>query len=136
MKCIPRAFTLLEVIIVLVIMVGIVAIVWPNLNKGMNKAMLREAEGVVMNSIYDSRFRAIQDKEPVAVCFEGNSGSIFSGPPDEAKKKIYYKLPDGIIIGGVNDKQYLIIDAIGNFREIRIILYDRATGKTLSIKVN
>jgi prepilin-type N-terminal cleavage/methylation domain-containing protein len=65
----PResGFSLLELIIVLVVMVSLLAIAWPNMQRPLRRTSLNEAAQTLRSAIDDSRYRAITTGEPVFV---------------------------------------------------------------------
>lgn len=62
-----RAFSLLEMTIVLVVMVGVLAIVWPNLQRPFRKAGLSEATQKLRQAIDDGRYQAMTTGTPVFI---------------------------------------------------------------------
>lgn len=52
------AFSLLELVIVLVVMIGLMAIVWPNLQRPLSRTSLDEAAQMVRSAIDESRYQA------------------------------------------------------------------------------
>jgi Tfp pilus assembly protein FimT len=61
------AFSLLEMMIVLVVMVGVLAIVWPNLQRPFRKAGLSEATQKLRQAIDDGRYQAMTTGTPVFI---------------------------------------------------------------------
>ena len=70
------AFTLLELVIVLVIMVGLTAIAWPNLAKQLRKSELRESAQLLRSAIEECGYRAASDGRPVFLKLVEGSGVI------------------------------------------------------------
>jgi prepilin-type N-terminal cleavage/methylation domain-containing protein len=66
-SCRRRAFSLLEMMIVLVVMVGVLAIVWPNLQRPFRKAGLSEATQKLRQAIDDGRYQAMTTGTPVFI---------------------------------------------------------------------
>ena len=54
-----RGFSLLEVMIVLVLMVGLLAIAWPNMQRPLRRTTLNEAAQVLREAIDEGRHEAI-----------------------------------------------------------------------------
>ena len=74
-----RAFSLLEIIIVLVVMVGLLAIVWPNLQKPLRRTSLNSAAQQLREAIDESRYQAIQTGAPVFVQLRQGDNEIRTG---------------------------------------------------------
>jgi prepilin-type N-terminal cleavage/methylation domain-containing protein len=62
-----NGFSLLELIIVLMVMVSLLAIAWPNLQRPLRRTALNEAAQTLRSAIDDSRYQAITTGEPVFV---------------------------------------------------------------------
>ena len=60
-------FSLLELIIVLMVMVSLLAIAWPNLQRPLRRTSLSEAAQTLRSAIDDSRYQAITTGMPVFV---------------------------------------------------------------------
>lgn len=56
-------FSLLELMIVLIIMGGVLAVVWPNLRKPLERSSVREAAKVVRDAIDSARYKAAMEGE-------------------------------------------------------------------------
>lgn len=72
-------FSLLEMMIVLAIMAGMVAMAWPNLQRSLQKASLEEAAASVRSVLDDARYQAMLRGQCWLVRVEKNSGVIHSG---------------------------------------------------------
>ncbi len=77
-------FTLLEMIIVLVILVTLIAVVWPNLRRPLGRGLLREAGQQVARHIAEARLLAIESGQTLALRFEPGGGRYVVTPADEA----------------------------------------------------
>lgn len=62
-----NGFSLLELIIVLMVMVSLLAIAWPNLQRPLRRTSLSEAAQTLRSAIDDSRFQAITTGTPMFV---------------------------------------------------------------------
>lgn len=71
-------FSLLELILVLAIMVGLLAIAWPNVQRMVRRTSLQEAAQVVREAIDDCRFQAIAQGQPMFVRLQQGSSEIDS----------------------------------------------------------
>jgi prepilin-type N-terminal cleavage/methylation domain-containing protein len=60
-----RGFSLLELMIVVVLIAGILAITWPSIARPMRKAELSEATQKLREAIEDGRYQAMVSGEPV-----------------------------------------------------------------------
>jgi len=80
----PRttAFTLLELIIVLAVMVGLLAVVWPNLQKPLQRTSLDEAAQLVRDAIDESRYQAALKGSPYFVQLQQGASRMRSGSLD------------------------------------------------------
>ena len=76
--CVPvhEGYSLLELLIVLTVLVGLLAIVWPSLSKPLANSDLLEAGNQLRTQLSEARLLAIQSGEPVIVRIECNSGMI------------------------------------------------------------
>lgn len=74
-----RAFSLLELIIVLVVMIGLMAVVWPNLQKPLSRTSLDEATQVVRTAIDESRYQATLAGTPWFVKLQVGAPVIHAG---------------------------------------------------------
>jgi len=72
-------FSLLEMIIVLSIMAGMMVMVWPNLQRSLQKAVLEEAAATVRSVLDEARYQAMLQGECWFVRFEHDSGWLRSG---------------------------------------------------------
>ena len=75
----PRAFTLLELIIVLAVMVGLLAVVWPNLQRPLQRTSLDEAAQIVRDAIEESRYQAALQGTLYFVQLQEGSSQLRSG---------------------------------------------------------
>ncbi len=76
---IVRGFSLLEVMIVLVIMVGLLAIAWPNMQRPLRRATLNEAAQVLREAIDEGRHEAITTGEPIFVQMQQGNHEVRTG---------------------------------------------------------
>lgn len=74
-----RAFTLLELVIVLSLMVGLLAVVWPNLQRPLQRTSLEEAAQMVRDAIDESRNQAALRGAPYFVQLHQGSSQLHSG---------------------------------------------------------
>lgn len=81
-KTFSRGFTLIELIIVLVIMVGALAIAWPNLQKPLGRVKLDEASQTLREAIDDSRHRAIRQNQSILIRLRKGATEVQSGSID------------------------------------------------------
>jgi prepilin-type N-terminal cleavage/methylation domain-containing protein len=72
-------FSLLELMIVLVIMVGVLAIAWPNLQKPFRRAELSQATQQLREAIDDSRYQAISTGTPVFIRLKMGENKVIAG---------------------------------------------------------
>ena len=77
-----RGFSLLELIIVLLVMVGMLALVWPNLQRPLRRTTLGEAAQGLRDVIDESRYQALITGSPVFVELRRGSNHIRSGSFD------------------------------------------------------
>ncbi|TWU17141.1 hypothetical protein Pla52o_54800 [Novipirellula galeiformis] len=76
------AFTLLELVIVLLVMVGIMAVVWPNLQRPLRRTTLDEAAEMLRDAIDQSRYQASLSGTPYFVQLRQGRSEIYSGTFD------------------------------------------------------
>lgn len=81
-KAISKGFTLIELIIVLVIMVGALAIAWPNLQKPLGRVKLDEASQTLREAIDESRHQAIRKNQSVLIRLRKGATEVQSGSID------------------------------------------------------
>ena len=74
-----KAFSLLEIMIVLVLMAGIIAIAWPSISRPMRKAELSEATQKLREAIEDGRYQAMVAGAPVFLQIKQGESEIRSG---------------------------------------------------------
>ncbi|MCA9159404.1 MAG: hypothetical protein KDA72_13810 [Planctomycetales bacterium] len=78
-----RAFTLLELVIVLLLMVGMLAVVWPNLQRPLQRTSLDEAAQMVRDAIDESRYQAALHGAVQFVQLQQGSSQLRSGSFDD-----------------------------------------------------
>ena len=71
-----RGFSLLELMIVLVVMVGLLAIAWPNMQRTLRRTTLNEAAQVLREAIDEGRYEAITTGKPIFVQMQQGNHSI------------------------------------------------------------
>ncbi len=76
------AFSLLELIIVLVVMIGMMAIVWPNLQRPLSRTTLSEAAQILRDAIDESRYQASVRGVPQFVHLSQGQSEFESGTFD------------------------------------------------------
>jgi prepilin-type N-terminal cleavage/methylation domain-containing protein len=72
-------FSLLELIIVLMVMVSLLAIAWPNLQRPLRRTSLSEAAQTLRSAIDDSRYQAITTGSPVFVQLREGTDVVQAG---------------------------------------------------------
>ncbi|MCR9295967.1 MAG: type II secretion system GspH family protein [bacterium] len=75
-------FSLLELIIVLVVMVGLIAIVWPNLQRPLSRTRLDEAAQIVRSAIDETRYQAMLAGTPWFVKLQIGDSAVAAGTFD------------------------------------------------------
>lgn len=75
--------SLLEVMIVLVIMVGVTALVWPNLQKKLQRTSLTESAALVRELLHQTRYRANENGQSYVVRLETGSNELSVATVDE-----------------------------------------------------
>lgn len=79
----PRGgFSLLELMIVVVLIAGILAIAWPSIARPMRKAELSEATQKLREAIEDGRYQAMMSGEPVFLQITQGDSQLRSGGID------------------------------------------------------
>lgn len=87
-KTVSYGFTLIELIIVLVIMVGALAIVWPNLQKPLGRVKLDEASQTLREAIDESRHQAIRQNKSILIRLRKGATEVQSGSIDSFAEQI------------------------------------------------
>lgn len=72
-------FSLLELMIVVVLIAGVLAIAWPSISRPMRKAELSEATQKLREAIEDGRYQAMMSGEPVFLQITQGDGELRSG---------------------------------------------------------
>ncbi len=75
-------FSLLELIIVLMVMISLLAIVWPSLQRPLGRTSLSEAAQTLRSAIDDSRYLAITTGTPMFVGLRQGDGVLRAGSFD------------------------------------------------------
>lgn len=70
------AFSLLELLIVLTIMVGLMAICWPSLSRPLGNSTLQRAGIVVRDALARARQEAARSGHPVVLCLHRDSATL------------------------------------------------------------
>jgi len=111
------AFSLLELVIVLVVMIGLLAIVWPNLQRPLSRTTLSEAAQVLREVIDETRYQATVQGVPQFVhlsqglgefqsgtieAFLAAGGNDFGSSGSTVAKVKQWKLPAPVVVGGVS----------------------------------
>jgi len=79
-NCVRRgAFSLLELIIVLMVMISLLAIAWPNLQRPLRRNSLSEAAQTLRVAIDESRYQAITTGSPMFVRLRQGDGVVQAG---------------------------------------------------------
>ena len=74
-----RGFSLLELMIVLVLMVGLLAIAWPNMQRSLRRTTLNEAAQTLREAIDEGRHEAIVTGRPVFVQMQQGNHEVRTG---------------------------------------------------------
>ncbi len=74
-----RGFSLLELMIVLVVMVGLLAIAWPNMQRSLRRNTLNEAAQVLREAIDEGRYEAITTGQPIFVQMQQGNHEVRTG---------------------------------------------------------
>ena len=77
-RCI-RGFSLLELMIVLVLMVSLLAIAWPNMQRPLRRTTLNEAAQVLREAIDEGRYQAITTGCPIFVQMQQGNHEVRTG---------------------------------------------------------
>jgi prepilin-type N-terminal cleavage/methylation domain-containing protein len=80
-RCI-RGFSLLELMIVLVLMVSLLAIAWPNMQRPLRRTTLNEAAQVLREAIDEGRYQAITTGCPIFVQMQQGNHEVRTGSFD------------------------------------------------------
>ncbi|MCA9131807.1 MAG: hypothetical protein KDA45_01575 [Planctomycetales bacterium] len=73
------AFTLLELVIVLLVMVGMLAVVWPNLQRPLRRTTLDEAAQMLRDAIDENRYQAMLLGQPRFIHLQQGSSELLAG---------------------------------------------------------
>jgi type II secretory pathway pseudopilin PulG len=76
-------FSLLELIIVLMVMISLLAIAWPNLQRPLQRTSLSEAAQTLRSAIDDSRYLAITTGKPIFVQLRQGADVLQAGAFDD-----------------------------------------------------
>lgn len=74
-----EGFSLLELMIVVVLIAGVMAIAWPSISRPMKKAELSEATQKLREAIEDGRYQAMMSGEPVFLQITQGDSELRSG---------------------------------------------------------
>ncbi|MCY2984750.1 MAG: prepilin-type N-terminal cleavage/methylation domain-containing protein [Planctomycetota bacterium] len=74
-----QGFSLLELMIVLVLMVGLLAIAWPNMQRSLRRTTLNEAAQMLREAIDEGRHEAIVTGRPVFVQMQQGNHEVRTG---------------------------------------------------------
>ena len=103
-----RGFSLLELMIVLVVMVGLLAIAWPNMQRTLRRTTLNEAAQVLREAIDDGRYEAITTGKPIFVQMQQGNHEVRTGSfanfanAEDVETPRTWRLPESIVITEVN----------------------------------
>lgn len=91
------AFSLLELMVVLVIMVGITALSWPVLTRKIKSSEIKIFEQKIKETIEDARYQSIRHGKPLAVIINNKTVSIikFSDIQNHTYEMVIFVTPDG-----------------------------------------
>ncbi len=79
MRRCPRGFSLLELMIVLVLMVSLLAIAWPNMQRPLRRTTLNEAAQILREAIDEGRYQAITTGCPIFVQMQQGNHEVRTG---------------------------------------------------------
>lgn len=79
MRRCPQGFSLLELMIVLVLMVSLLAIAWPNMQKPLRRTTLNEAAQILREAIDEGRYQAITTGCPIFVQMQQGNHEVRTG---------------------------------------------------------
>lgn len=74
-----RGFSLLELMIVLALMVGLLAIAWPSMQQQLRRTTLLEAAQVLREAIDEGRHEAITTGKPIFIQMQNDNHEVRSG---------------------------------------------------------
>lgn len=74
-----RGFSLLELMIVLVLMVSLLAIAWPNMQRPLRRTTLNEAAQILREALDEGRYQAITTGCPIFVQMQQGNHSVRTG---------------------------------------------------------
>lgn len=77
--CNRRGFTLLEVTIVLILLVGMMAIAWPRMSAAARRSDLPDAAMAVKNILAGVRDQSVRSGQPIHFIYENGSGQFRVG---------------------------------------------------------
>ncbi len=92
-------FSLLEMLIVLAIMAGLMAMVWPNLQRPLQRANLNEAASTVRSLLEETRYDAMVSSRCYLLRFESGSDQLSSGTFDEFANQTDFATPSALGVG-------------------------------------
>lgn len=102
-------FSLLELIIVLVVMISLLAIAWPNLQRPLRRTTLSEAAQTLRSAIDDCRYHAMVTGQPMFIEFRQGEGLVRAGSFDD------FMNPDAAGVGtAVSAPQPAANEKLGN----------------------
>jgi prepilin-type N-terminal cleavage/methylation domain-containing protein len=114
MRCrnFQAGFSLLELIIVLVVMIGMMAVVWPNLQRPLSRTSLDEAAQLVRSAIDESRYQATLAGSPWFIKFETGGTSIMAGTFDAFMESTptspvrIWRLPEHVLVASLHWRSF------------------------------
>ena len=74
-----RGFSMLELMIVLVLMIGLLAIAWPNMQRLLRRTTLNEAAQVLREAIDEGRYEAMTTGKPIFVQMQQGNHEVRTG---------------------------------------------------------
>lgn len=83
-----QGFSLIEIMIVLVILAGALAIAWPNLQKPLGRVKLDEASQTLREAIDESRYRAISQNQSVLIRLRKGAQEVECGSIDSFAEQL------------------------------------------------
>lgn len=105
-----RAFSLLELIIVLMIMVGLMAIAWPNLQKPLRRTPLLEAAATIRQLIDDCRVEAANRGNPMVLQLKLGSSALRRGALTDFASDTDTSLSSPASASGTSDPEYAVVE--------------------------